>query len=85
MKLLRIGKDVLEKLAEANAQSGNVILVPCCHKGIEGIFVEYDAMMNSFGIFSAQCDALAGFDDKDVLDCTVTMSDDGFTSVFTEK
>ena len=85
MKLLRIKKDDLEKLAEANTQAKNVILVPCCYPGVEGIFVDYDAMMNVSDVFSTQRDALAGFDSKDILDCTVVVSDDGITSVFTEK
>lgn len=84
MRLLRIKEDDLGKLAEANTQVRNVILVPCCHRGIEGIFIEYDAMIDPSNVFLVQHEVLADFDSKDVLDCTITVSDDGFTNVFTE-
>lgn len=71
MKLLRIDKGSLGKLAEANAQVRNIILVPCCYRGFVGIFVSYDDMVNPSNVFLTQQDALVDFDPKDIVECTV--------------
>lgn len=72
IKLLRVSEKDFVKLEEANKQVRNVILVPCCYEEREGVFVNYDDMMDSSDTFLVQRDALAGFSAEDVVEFTVS-------------
>jgi hypothetical protein len=76
VKLLKIDSNDLTSLAVANAGSKDAILVPCCYAALEGVYVNYDDMVDDSNALSSQRDALANFDSKDVITCTFEDVDD---------
>lgn len=74
MRLRKVSKEELEKLAIANTQIRNTIVVPFCIKGCEGVYVNHDDLIDKAHIYTAQNAALGTAKPEDISE----VSDDVF-------
>jgi len=68
MKILKLSTRNQRALAIANTKVRNVILVPHCPEGVEGVYVDYDAMIDPRGPYAEQRAAISGFTREDVFE-----------------
>lgn len=74
MRLRKVSKEELDKLAVANTQIRNTIVVPFCCERLEGVYVNHDDLIDKAHIFTAQNDVLGDAKPEDIIE----VSDDTF-------
>lgn len=78
MRLRKVSKEELEKLAIANTQIRNTIVVPFYIKGYKDVYVNHDDLIDEAHIYTAQNAALGTAKPEDISE----VPDDAFDLCF---